>query len=118
MGGSVHKLIILLKRRPDLSREEFRRHYEHVHAPLCLKYMTGVDRYVRRYLDHAPGTPEPAYDVITEVWMKHQVALDYVLANAAKDQLPADVLADEENLFDRRLSRFCAVIECESELPR
>lgn len=110
------KLLIFLKRRPGLSREDFRRYYESVHAPLCLKYMAGVSRYVRRYLEPAPGMPEMEADVVTEVWMKDRAALDYVLANAAKDRLPPDVLADEEQLFDRSKSRFCAVIECETEM--
>ena len=110
------KLLIFLKRRPGLGREEFRRYYEGVHAPLCLTYMAGVSRYVRRYLEPAPGMPEMEADVVTEVWMKDQAALDYVLANAAGDRLPPDVLADEHKLFDRSKSRFCAVIECETEM--
>jgi hypothetical protein len=111
----VHKLLIFLKRRPGLSREEFRSYYESNHAPLCLKYMAGVERYVRRYLEPAPGMPEMEADVITEVWFRHRTALDHVLATAAQDQLPPDVLADEQHLFDRSKSRFCAVTECETE---
>jgi hypothetical protein len=112
----VHKLLIFLKRRPGMSREEFRAYYEANHAPLCLKYMDGVECYVRRYLEPAPGMPEMEADVITEVWMRDRAALDYVLARAAKDKLPADVLADEKKLFDRSKSRFCAVIECETAM--
>jgi uncharacterized protein (TIGR02118 family) len=110
----MHKLLLLLKRRPDISPEAFRAYYEGSHAPLCMKYMAGVDRYVRRYLDPAPGTPEPEYDVITEVWFKDRATLDIVLRNAAKDAMPADVIADEARLFDRSKSRFCAVTECET----
>jgi hypothetical protein len=110
------KLLIFLKRRPGLSREDFRAYYETHHVPLCLKYMAGVRRYFRRYLEPAPGMPEMEADVVTEVWMKDPAALDYVLANAARDQLPPDVLADEQKLFDRSKSRFCAVVECETEI--
>ncbi len=110
------KLLIFLKRRPGLSREDFRAYYETHHVPLCLKYMAGVSRYFRRYLEPAPGMPEMEADVVTEVWMKSRAALDHVLANAAKDQLPPDVLADEQKLFDRSKSRFCAVVECETEM--
>jgi len=112
----VHKLLIFLKRRPGLSREEFRAYYEGNHVPLCVKYMSGVDRYFRRYLEPASGMPEMEADVITEVWFHSRAALDYVLATAAQDQLPPDVLADEQHLFDRSKSRFCAVTECETEM--
>jgi len=112
----VHKLLIFLKRRPGLSRDEFRAYYEGNHVPLCMKYMSGVDRYFRRYLEPASGMPEMEADVITEVWFRHRAALDYVLATAAQDQLPPDVLADEQHLFDRAKSRFCAVTECETEM--
>jgi len=33
------KTIALIKRKPGLSREEFIRHYEEVHAPLALKHV-------------------------------------------------------------------------------
>jgi hypothetical protein len=112
----VHKLLIFLKRRPGLSHEEFRSYYEGNHVPLCMKYMSGVDRYFRRYLEPASGMPEMEADVITEVWFHSRAALDYVLATAAQDQLPPDVLADEQHLFDRSRSRFCAVTECETEM--
>jgi hypothetical protein len=112
----AHKLLIFLKRRPGLSREEFRSYYEANHVPLCMQYMQGVERYFRRYLEPAQGMPEMEADVVTEVWMTSRAALDYVLAHAAQDKLPPDVLEDELHLFDRSKSRFCAVIECETEM--
>jgi hypothetical protein len=114
----THKLLVFLKRRPGMSREAFRDYYETCHAPLCLKYMAGVERYMRRYLEPAPGMGEMDADVVTEIWMRDRAALDYVLATAAQGKLPPDVLEDEYNLFDRAKSRFCAVIECETCLPQ
>lgn len=113
----MHKVFVMLKRRPGMSPEAFRAHYEGVHAPLCMKYMAGVDRYVRHYLAPAPGIKEPEYDVITELWFKDKATLDLVLEHAAKDTMPDDVIADEENLFDRARSRFCAVADFETEMP-
>ena len=112
----MHKLLIFLKRRPGLSRDEFRAYYEAHHVPLCMAHMVGVVRYMRRYLEPAEGMGELDADVITEVWFKHRAALDHILASAAKDQLPPDVLADEMQLFDRSKSRFCAVRECETDM--
>ena len=112
----MHKLLLFLKRKPGLSREEFRDYYEGRHVPLCLKYMAGAERYVRRYLEPTPGMSEPEFDVITELWFKDRRSVDSVLATLTKDAMPADVITDELNLFDRTKSRHHAVFECETKL--
>ena len=112
----MHKLLIFLKRKPGMSREAFRDYYENRHVPLCLTYMAGAQRYVRRYLEPYPGQPEPDFDVITELWFEDRATLDIVMATLARDAMPADVIADELNVFDRARSRFCAVSESETDL--
>jgi len=62
------KAIALIKRKPGLSREEFRKHYEEVHAPMALKYLPSFKRYVRNYVITPPGGEEPEFDCITEIW--------------------------------------------------
>ena len=112
-----HKLLLFLKRRPGLSREDFRDYYENQHVPLCLKYAAGQARYLRRYLEPSPGMPEPEFDVITELWFTDRKALDMVLHAMAKGLMPPDVIADEEKLFDRSASRAYAVTERETDRP-
>ena len=63
------KLILLLTRKPGLSREQFRIHYETVHIPLLYRELTGPTSYKRNYLgenldDSLIATP---YDVISEL---------------------------------------------------
>ena len=111
----MHKLLMFLKRRADLSPEAFRSYYEEHHVPLCLTYMAGVERYVRRYVEPMPGAPEE-FDVITEVWIKDRAALDAILAAAAADAMPPEVIADELNFIDRARSRFCAIYERETDM--
>ena len=112
----MHKVLMFLKRRADLTPEAFRAYYEDHHVPLCLKYMAGVERYIRRYVDPAPGAPEIDFDVITEVWFRDRAAVDAVLAAATQDVMPDDVIADEMNFLDRAKSRFCAVSESETAM--
>ncbi|MFC1944067.1 EthD domain-containing protein [Chloroflexota bacterium] len=62
------KTMILFKRKPDLSHEEFVRHYEEVHAPLGIKCLPNMKGYVRNHIITAPGAEKPDLDCITEVW--------------------------------------------------
>ncbi len=62
------KEMLLIKRREGLSREEFSRQYEEVHAPLILKHCPTIKRYVRNYIATTLGAEEPDFDCITEVW--------------------------------------------------
>ena len=112
----THKLLLFLKRRPGMSREDFRDYYEQQHMPLAMKYMAGVVRYGRRYLEPSPDMPEPDFDVITEIWFADRKTLDMVIYAMAKDMMPPEIIADEEKLFDRPASRAYAVSECETAL--
>jgi hypothetical protein len=112
----MHKLLLFMKRKPGMSVAAFRDYYETRHVPLCMKYMAGAERYLRRYLEPAPGMPEPEFDVITELWFAGRAPVDAIVATMAKDAMPADVIADELNLFDRSKTRVHAVHECETAL--
>lgn len=79
------KILLLLKRKPDMSVGDSRDYYENNHIPLYLPYMSGISRYVRRYLDPQPhaesGTNEELpYDVITEMWFDDEATFKGSLA--------------------------------------
>lgn len=116
MADELHKLIILLKRKSGMSLEAFRHHYEERHVPLGMKYMAGPTRYIRQYLDPVDGMAEPECDVITELWFPDEVMRDGVLAAMAKDAMPPDIIADEEQFLDGSKSRFHAVFEHETPI--
>lgn len=106
------KVVVLLKRKAELTLAEFIDHYETVHAPLAARLSTRALRYERHYLHPIPNlveggpTVEPEYDVITEIWYDD---LDAFTAEqrAARDRpdLVAAVIADEKLLFDRAKTR-------------
>jgi hypothetical protein len=119
----MFKTVVLLKRRPGMSREDFIAYYESRHAKLAEpRLKLGAVRYVRRYLqpDANPLTgeiPEAEYDVITEMWYPDRATFDRMRAalKAAPDVI-AEIAADEQNLFDRSRNRFFFVEERESDL--
>jgi uncharacterized protein (TIGR02118 family) len=67
------KIIALLKRRPELTLEEFSRYYEHEHAPLAARSIPPeVARAIKRYVqNHAiqlgRSQTDPPYDCVTEI---------------------------------------------------
>lgn len=122
MSNKIYKILIFLKRRPGLSLDEFRDYYEIKHIPLCKKYMSGVQRYFRRYVQLLPdpvtGAPiELDFDVITELWFNDKKMFELVLEYGTRGQMPAEVIADEERVFDRSKIRYAAVTEIETDIP-
>jgi hypothetical protein len=114
------KIVMLMKRKPGISVEEFRTYYETKHAPMAEKYSKGVARYVRRYLnplDHPETGPggELPYDVITEIWFEDKAIFDAMLGYITTTIMPDEVIADEKNLFDRSSFKLATYTECETD---
>lgn len=94
------KWVLLVRRKPGITPEQFRDHYENTHAPLAMRLLPGVRRYVRNYLLPTPHMPDPPYDAVTEFWFDS--AQD---AQAARDWYAADteqtLQNDEMTFMDR-----------------
>jgi hypothetical protein len=118
----VIKVVTLLTRKPGMSREAFIEHYETHHRKIGEKYLSGFAvKYQRRYLQSAgfrgqEGATLP-FDVLMEIRYPDQDTLDAALAVLSKDEAQAEIIADEERLFDRDLIRSYTVEEYESEMP-
>lgn len=114
----AYKILLFMKRRPDISVEAFRDYYENSHAPLCEKYSSAVNRYIRRYIDPQPhpetGVNELPFDVITELWFYDEAVFKGTLAYISSTIMPDEIIADEKQLFDRTSFRIATVVECES----
>ena len=116
------KVVTLLTRKPGMSREAFIEHYETHHRKIGEKYLSGFAvKYQRRYLQSAgfrgqEGATLP-FDVLMEIWYPDQDTLDAALAVLSTEEAQAEIIADEERLFDRDLIRSYTVEEYESEMP-
>ena len=120
------KVMLLLKRKPGLSLEEFIERYESIHVPLALRHATPkMLRYERHFLHPSPRDiygdeqGEPEYDVITEIWYEDMDVLRGVQRGMQQNSARvAEIIEDEEKLFDREKSRLVFVENRASELPR
>ena len=62
------KVLAVIRRRPDMSREECHRYWLDVHAEIA-KQMPGVRRYVINLAARgAEAGQEPAFDGVAELW--------------------------------------------------
>jgi len=110
----MFKVMLFAKRKAGISPEDYRRHYEEVHAPLAIKAVgVGIRRYVRNYVDHPPDGPELAFDSVTEFWWNSRAVYDAWKATYAKDGIGAAVVADEHDFMDRSTMRVAYVDEVE-----
>ena len=123
MADNKHKILLFMKRRPGMTFEAFKDYYENHHAPLCAKYASGVSRYVRRFLTPHPNPETGAgdelqFDVITELWFEDEALFRGTVQYLATSIMPAEVVEDEKQLFDRTRTRMATVVECESALSQ
>jgi uncharacterized protein (TIGR02118 family) len=121
-GKTWYKILLLMKRKPGTTMEQFRDYYENNHVPLCAPYMSGIDRYFRRYLEPQPhaesGTNEELpYDVITEMWFENEDNFKQTLGYITTTVMPDEVVQDELKFFHRPTMRIATAVECETPMP-
>ena len=104
------KTITMITRKADISREDFVKHYEEVHAPLALKHLPMIKRYVRNHVVDIPGMEEPAFDCITELWLDdlEDAMKLFEFVTSDEGQVIRD---DEEKFLDREKTVFFLVDE-------
>lgn len=97
------------KRRPDLTHEEFSRHWREVHGPL-LRNTPSISHYLRRYVQHHMSpTTEFAnvlpleFDGFSEAWFDSPQARLKMHAERAFQEL---VIPDEANFIDMTATRY------------
>ena len=114
-GSGSHEDVVSLKtfalivRRPDIDREEFRRHYEEIHSPLALPLLEGLVRYVKYHLtEEVHG--EAGFDVLSGFWYW---SADAAMATVGRVEAPEGeaIRADELTFMDKERNTFFAVVE-------
>jgi len=88
------KAISLLVRRPELTHEQFVKHWLEIHAPLALK-VSGIRRYVQSHIVDERRRPDiPAIgleiDGIAELWYDNRDTMTRALATPEMKALHAD----------------------------
>ena len=85
------KVITPIKRRPELTRAQFRDYYETRHAPLGTRYFP-FEKYVRNHLIEADPA-DPGYDCLMECWLDRERALALLDGNVGA------IFAEDEAKF-------------------
>lgn len=107
--------MLLVPRRPDLSREEFLRHYEDVHVPLVLSHFPGLRGNVRNHLLPAEDKKLP-FDCVTEFWWDTRAEFDAAVAYLQSEE-GREIREDEKRFIDRERMVMFLVDERVSEIP-
>jgi EthD domain len=134
----VFKVIGMMKRKPGMTRAQFRDYYETHHAPMGDLSMANAKRYLRRYLhpfseitwseslqkamvtlggEDVLGKDDTAFDVITEIWFATQSDFEQAFLAmgtpeylAKMAQLPGNAI----NFMDLQKSRMFTLEDHES----
>lgn len=107
------KFLILLRKRPDMSHEDFVHHHKFNHAPLFTS-LPEVQQYVRKYTQchtmqvSLPGLPDAYYDGTTELWFDDIESIGKVFSS--QDYLQ-QIRPDEEKFLDLHKCGFLVTTE-------
>jgi EthD domain-containing protein len=120
------KQVVFLKKRPDLTMEEFMDYYENQHSQLSKRMgakppLPNAQRYVRRYVtpEKNPLTGEvihPGYDCIMEIWWNSREDFENSQRIIADPERLPDIMADEAKLFATHSNPMCSVVEYDSPM--
>lgn len=118
------KQIVFLKKRDDLSMEDFMDYYENQHSQLSRKMgapppMPNAQRYVRRYVkpEANPLTGEvihPGYDCIMEIWWNTREDFEAAMKAIGNPEFLEARKADELKLFASNSNPVITVEEFDS----
>jgi len=109
--GDVVKLVFCLRRRSDLSRDEFQRYWRETHGPLVRERQAvlGIRRYVQVHtlpagtssaLAASRGVEDEEYDGVAELWWDSLEALGAAAASPEGRRAGAELLEDERRFLD------------------
>jgi uncharacterized protein (TIGR02118 family) len=105
------RLVFALRRKPELSLEEFHDYWRRKHGPLVASFAEDLNilRYVQTHTledgsneaaQKARGNMEPHYDGVAEVWWSTEAELEAAVASDAGRAAGAALLEDEATFID------------------
>lgn len=103
----MKRVFVLLKRKPGMSFEDFRSHYEGSHAKLGEKYFGHLfESYRRNYIPEGlrlsdRETVENAYDCLTELVFRDEEGYKELKRIASDPEVQRTLIEDELRFLDR-----------------
>ncbi len=97
------KRMALVTARDGISAEDFRAYYENVHAPLGKRlfpmFMDYKRNYIREISRRPDGAPSSTISAINEITFASEGDYRRYLALAARPEIRAELLADEDKFI-------------------
>ena len=124
-----YTILIFTSRRPDLSPDDYKSHYETKHVPLLQSIGGPVfpKSYTRRYVErsatqstdgvHYPATAvlgpteDFEYDCVTELVFVDEAAFNTFMGLAGQPDAAARIARDEEDFLDRAKTKAVVVAD-------
>ncbi len=103
------KVMALLKRKDGITFEEFSRYWRERHAPLVLKTLPGLRRYVQNHAMRL-SKGHPPFDGVAEIWLDDLQSWRDMLGFMASEEGKV-IREDEERFLDRGSIVFLLVEE-------
>jgi hypothetical protein len=110
----MYKVMFLLKRKPHLTHEQFREHFERSHAPMAQKYCGHLfAEYRRNYMnevfcggdsrqeDSGYGPKEWNWDLLSEWTLPDEAAFNEIIRIMESPGIKAEFQEDEDRFIDR-----------------
>lgn len=91
------KMIFLVHRRPELTRDEFRKYWREKHGPIASK-VPGLRKYTQHHAVPGPDGAEPPYDGFSEMWWDDGESFRRALESPEGKAAVADI----ENIVGRQ----------------
>jgi hypothetical protein len=115
----MFRCVALLRKRHDLSREQFIDYYEQKHSKLILSLLPGILNYTRKYVEIDGAYLYPAIshldlDVVTELTFADRASYEKFAQKAGETDIAKLIAEDEQHLFDRDFTRMFIVDEFSS----
>ena len=82
--------MVVLRRHPDLTPTQFRRHLEQIHAPLA-KNLPGLRKYIQNHPFSDPSRTLPAWDAIVELYFDDRESMEAAWASPQGTASDADL---------------------------
>ena len=117
------KLVMCLRRHPDMTREQFQDYWKNKHGPFFMQNAS-VMRAVKYVQSHTVNTPlneglrssrgmSPEYDGVAEVWFESEEERMQAMSSPEFQELGPALLEDEGNFIDHAQSSAFIVEEHE-----
>lgn len=84
------KMIFLVHRRQELSREGFRQYWRETHASIASK-IPGLRKYIQHHAVPGPDGADPPYDGFSEMWWDNAESLKSALESPEGKAAVADI---------------------------